>query len=151
MDVGDIRTWAPQSTVKSIVVSHGYGDAQYTLQMREFVPENGDSLHKTWRLDGVESKHFVPPYAIANTEAASVQLYAYVNNNIASFIESDTKTMYDLDDLFHSTFMAALSWCNVVPVRHNMRSLSNCSCCALTICRQSWRRLFSRMPSSSGQ
>ncbi|OJD30106.1 uncharacterized protein BKCO1_6600048 [Diplodia corticola] len=85
MEIKDISGWASERT-KTIKLTHGFGQAEYTLELREFQPVEGDLLEEVW-YDGLTRKaHPIPPYAIANMSQAAREITRYVENSIAVFV-----------------------------------------------------------------
>lgn len=62
-----IQKWA-SSDVKFIRISTGYSKKCIELQVREFVPQDGDKLERTWVHQGTRKSVPVPPYALMDLE-----------------------------------------------------------------------------------
>jgi hypothetical protein len=85
MEIRDITEWA-SPVIKTIRVSHGFGKASYTLEVRQFIPIEGDSLEEQWSDRGIMKKHKLPPFAIADMRKAVITLRRYVDESILDFI-----------------------------------------------------------------
>jgi hypothetical protein len=85
MEIRDITEWASPA-IKTIRVTHGFGSASYALEVREFLPVEGDLLEEQWSNMGVMKKHRLPPYAIADMRKAAITLRRYVDESIVDFI-----------------------------------------------------------------
>ena len=88
MKVVDINKWRSQE-IKTIEITQDLGGASYQLRVREFAPVDGDALARSWVTAGVTKYYECPPYAIENMEQAGEAYMQYVDNNIATAIESE--------------------------------------------------------------
>jgi len=82
MDIVEITEWASPE-VKTITITQGVGETSYQVQVKEFVPQDGDSLERKWKSGGVQKSHRCAPYAIANMKDAALILKRFVDENIA--------------------------------------------------------------------
>ncbi|OAA82473.1 hypothetical protein LEL_02018 [Akanthomyces lecanii RCEF 1005] len=64
-----IDTWASPE-IRTIHVSEGYSDSSVELQVRRFVPAEGDKLVRTWDYKGVKKSASIPPFALVDTHKA---------------------------------------------------------------------------------
>ncbi len=79
----DIGNWASSDT-KTIRVTEGYTDTSVQLVVREFVPQEGDRLERSWvSSDGRTRSVRIPPYAIVDPRAARVAYEAYIRKGLA--------------------------------------------------------------------
>ncbi|KAI1312430.1 hypothetical protein F5Y03DRAFT_381704 [Xylaria venustula] len=101
---GDISHWASSETRK-VRVTEGYTKETVELRVRQFVPQDGDSLERTWVHDGVRRRVMIPAYAIVNLEEARDAYSAYINS---SFVECCKKILLGKDKLLLGTYAAAL-------------------------------------------
>jgi hypothetical protein len=85
MEIRDITEWA-SPVIKTIRVSHGFGKASYMLEVRQFIPIEGDSLEEQWSDRGIMKKHKLPPFAIADMRKAAITLRKYVDESMLDFI-----------------------------------------------------------------
>lgn len=73
MDLVNITNWA-SSEVKTIKISQIHVDAPYEVQVREFVPVEGDLLETTWVSGYQVRRHKTPQYALADMQSAATTL-----------------------------------------------------------------------------
>lgn len=73
----DISQWASSET-KLVKVTEGYTDQPVELRVRQFVPQEGDRLERSWVYDGAQRRVRIPPYAIVNLEEAKVTYNEYI-------------------------------------------------------------------------
>ncbi len=100
----DISHWASTETRK-VKVTEGYTRDTVELRVRQFVPQDGDSLERSWVHDGVRKRVMIPAYAIVNLEEAKSAYSAYINS---SFVECCRKVLLGKDKLLLATYGAAL-------------------------------------------
>jgi hypothetical protein len=85
MKIVEIDAWKSDD-VKTITLTQDVGGAEYSLQVKEFLPLEGDALARTWNSrDGTRS-HPCAPYAIADMRAMGEVLVKFVDSNIGTFI-----------------------------------------------------------------
>lgn len=73
----EIGSWE-STQVRTIRVTEGYTGKSVTLQVREFKPQPGDSLERSWVSNGVKKRVRIPPYAIVNLEEARAAFDRYI-------------------------------------------------------------------------
>ncbi|KAI1279149.1 hypothetical protein F5Y07DRAFT_387680 [Xylaria sp. FL0933] len=100
----DISHWA-STDIRKVRVTEGYTKETVELRVRQFVPQDGDSLERSWVHDGVRRRVRIPAYAIVNLEEAKNAYSAYINN---SFVECCKKILFGKDKLLLGTYAAAL-------------------------------------------
>ncbi|KAF2965893.1 hypothetical protein GQX73_g7651 [Xylaria multiplex] len=100
----DISHWASAETRK-VRVTEGYTENAVELRVRQFVPQDGDSLERSWVHDGVRKKVMIPAYAIVNLEEAKSAYSSYIS---CSFVECCKKILFGKDKLLLATYGAAL-------------------------------------------
>jgi hypothetical protein len=86
MEVTDIKDWA-SSEIKTITITQGVAGNSYDIQVRQFVPQDGDALERRWKTDGVEQSFPCAPYGIANMKETGKMLAGYADRTIKSSIE----------------------------------------------------------------
>ncbi|KAF6816161.1 hypothetical protein CPLU01_13941, partial [Colletotrichum plurivorum] len=81
--VDNISTWA-SNVVKTIRVTEGYtSDMSLQLHVREFVPQPGDKLERSWvTTGGVKKSVPIPPYAITNLDEAQSAYQDYIQRAV---------------------------------------------------------------------
>lgn len=84
-DADPIQTWL-SSEIKVITVSEGYSDNPLQLRVREFVPQEGDKLDRSWVYEGQKKSVRVPPYALIDLEEAKLAYEDYINKAIPTTI-----------------------------------------------------------------
>ncbi len=78
----DIGNWA-SSEVKTILVTEGYTGHHVQLQVRKFIPQEGDRLERSWVADDGQIKSVkIPPYALVNQDAAKVAYESYIKKGL---------------------------------------------------------------------
>ena len=103
MEIVEITQWRSQET-KTITITQDVGGSSYDLRVREFIPQEGDSLARTWKTNGVRKYYYCAPYAIVNMEQTGIELMRFVDKNI------ETSIQYYIDDthkLFWPTYAMA--------------------------------------------
>lgn len=113
MEMQDITDWASESR-KTIELSHGFGNAKYKLQLREFVPTDGDTLFEAWSDGPVLKKHFIPPFVIEDMNVTAGEIGRYVDSSI---VECTIKVVGDADSLIWDTYQMAIKYMLQAPVR----------------------------------
>ncbi|KAI1173874.1 hypothetical protein F4777DRAFT_420073 [Nemania sp. FL0916] len=100
----DILHWASTET-RNVKVTEGYTENAVELRVRQFVPQDGDSLERSWVHNGVRKRVMIPAYAIVNLEEAKG---AYSNYIGKSFPECFRKIMVGKDKMLMATYWTAL-------------------------------------------
>ncbi|TGJ85075.1 hypothetical protein E0Z10_g3697 [Xylaria hypoxylon] len=100
----DISHWASTET-RRVRVTEGYTKDAVELRVRQFVPQDGDSLERSWVHDGVRKRVIIPAYAIVNLEEAKSAYSSYIS---CSFVECCKKILFGKDKLLLATYGAAL-------------------------------------------
>lgn len=85
MKIQEISEWA-SAEIKTIEVTQGFGNTSYPLEVREFTPVDGDMLEERWNDEGVIKYHRIPPYGIADMQAAARNLAQFIDNSIGQYI-----------------------------------------------------------------
>jgi hypothetical protein len=106
--LNDISTWSSRE-VKIIQVTEGYGSKPLTLQVREFVPLEGDMLRRNWDANGVKKSATLPPYAIVDLVAAEKACWEYLKQGPAEFFKS---VLNRKDKLLRATYDMAIETAN---------------------------------------
>ncbi len=107
-----ISAWASLKT-RTIQVTEGYGSNPLTLEVNEFVPLQGDMLHRHWvvRGTGVERSALIPPYAIVDMPKAEQAYKDYIYRAGPEFFKSalgDKHNKEQKDKLIWGTYIAAI-------------------------------------------
>ena len=86
MRIIEIRDWRSPE-IKTITLTQDVGGVSYDLQVREYLPQEGDALQRTWKTGGIQHSYECAPYAIANMQKTGQDIIRLVDNNISTFIE----------------------------------------------------------------
>ncbi|KAI1266794.1 hypothetical protein F5Y18DRAFT_416103 [Xylariaceae sp. FL1019] len=85
----DISTWDPTDMeIKKIRLTEGYIERTIDLRVRKFIPQDGDSTHRSWVANGHKRSVKIPSYAIVNLEEAKSTYSSYISQNITEFCRS---------------------------------------------------------------
>lgn len=112
MEVVEIEKWC-NAEIKTITLTQDVGDCKYNLQVRKFVPVEGDAVHRTWKTNGEAKTHACTEYAIANMGQTGPQLLNFARNNILRFIYHYIPKE---DKLMFETYRMAFSYAQNVTV-----------------------------------
>ncbi|KAL2821114.1 hypothetical protein BJX63DRAFT_418148 [Aspergillus granulosus] len=106
MDLIDITEWA-SSEIKTITLSQICVDAPYDVQVREFVPMEGDMLESTWKSGSFVKRHRMPMYALVSMESAATTLKWLTQKYVGNYI---VQTIGNLDLLIWTTYFFAFQY-----------------------------------------
>ncbi|KAI0164714.1 hypothetical protein GGR57DRAFT_209438 [Xylariaceae sp. FL1272] len=102
----DISTWDPTDMeIKKIRLTEGYIERTIDLRVRKFIPQDGDSTHRSWVVNGHKRSVKIPNYAIVNLEEAKSTYCSYISQNITEFCKS---ALSGKDRLISSTYTFAM-------------------------------------------
>lgn len=115
MDLVDIQDWASPE-VRKIRLCQIYLDerAPYEVEVKRFVPVEGDMLEVQWTSNGITKTHAIPPYALSNMRESGRVLLNFIENNIAAYILG---TVGHMDDLIWRTYLFAFKYGQIAKVR----------------------------------
>ena len=114
MDPQDITEWA-SSEIKIIEVTQGFSRVRERIEVREFIPVEGDSLEEVWNSGGVLKRHKCPNYAVANVEKAGQDLRQFIDDNVVEYIIG---AVGQSDTLLWRTYVMAFKQSQEAPVSH---------------------------------
>jgi hypothetical protein len=104
----DISEWASPET-RRIQITEGFSSVPLGLEVREFVPKEGDVLERHWwTKDRIKKSVPVPAFAIANVNASRKAYHDYINQGGAEFF----KGWLNKDELLIQTYSAAIQAAN---------------------------------------
>ncbi|KAL3437898.1 hypothetical protein BDV09DRAFT_161242 [Aspergillus tetrazonus] len=103
MEIVDITDWA-SSEIKTITLSQVHVDAPYDVQVRKFIPKEGDMLETTWTSGPYVRRHPMPQYALADMEGAAKTLKWLTANYVGAYIKYEVG---NLDLLIWRTYYFA--------------------------------------------
>ncbi|KAG5925818.1 hypothetical protein E4U42_003905 [Claviceps africana] len=81
-----IQKWASPE-VKFIRISTGYSKKCIELQVREFVPQEGDKLERTWVYQGTKKSVAVPPYALMDLEDGKTAYMKHISEAMGDTLQ----------------------------------------------------------------
>ncbi|PHH81697.1 hypothetical protein CDD83_3505 [Cordyceps sp. RAO-2017] len=81
-----IQKWASPD-VKIIRVSAGYSMRCIELQVRKFIPQDGDKLVRTWDFQGTRRSVAIPPYALIDLEETKSTYSAHIQDIMTDTIQ----------------------------------------------------------------
>jgi hypothetical protein len=80
----DIGNWE-SSQIRTIRVTEGYTGQWVELQVRQFRPQEGDKLKRSWvSKDGLRHEVDIPPFAIVNLDEARAKFDQYIKKGLFS-------------------------------------------------------------------
>ncbi|KAK8138442.1 hypothetical protein PG984_001822 [Apiospora sp. TS-2023a] len=100
----DISNWASFET-RNVGVTEGYTHQPVVLRVRQFVPQEGDSLERTWVYDGVRRSVRIPAFAIVNLEEARNAYEDHLTRSVKDFCRNVVSSKHKL---IWGTYAAAL-------------------------------------------
>ena len=116
MDLVDITDWAADEikTIRVKQISLGDIDADLTLEVKKFIPVEGDLITEVWTdHQGTIRTHDIPPYALADMEKTAKTIQEFVDANIIRYIIG---TVGNLDPLLWNTYFIAFKHANEAAV-----------------------------------
>ena len=99
-----IHHWASPDT-RSIHISDGYYEIE--LQVRQFVPQNGDKLERTWAHGGTKQSVSIPPYALTSLDDGRHAYQQHIDQSTA-MNPALQKLLKEPDGLLHKTYDQAI-------------------------------------------
>lgn len=81
MVADEISSWASDE-IKTIRVTEGFTGQSVELQVRQFVPQEGDRLERSWVVDGVRRSVKIPAFALVDMDAVRGSYDSYIENGI---------------------------------------------------------------------
>jgi hypothetical protein len=101
----DMSDWASPE-IRRIQTTEGFSSVPLELEVRKFVPKEGDVLERYWwTQDRIKRSMSVPAFAIANVNAARRDYENYINQGGAEFFKGWLK---EKDELLVKTYNAAI-------------------------------------------
>lgn len=115
MDLVDITDWQSESN-RTIKISQVFLDAPYLVEVKAFVPHEGDMLEEKWTDNNVVKTHRIPPYALADMEKTAQSLRQFLDRSITEYVGA---IVAELDDLFKCTYHMAMVKSSEAKVSHD--------------------------------
>lgn len=119
-----IQKWA-SSEVKVIRVSAGYSPRCIELQVRRFIPQDGDKLVRTWDYQGMRKSVAIPPYALIDLDAAKSTYSMHIQDIMTDTIQ---KSLDRPQGLLCKTYLRAVRL-----MRHPSTSMDSVKLLRLTL------------------
>jgi hypothetical protein len=98
-----VQQWAADDT-KTIQISDGYSGKCIELRVRQFVPQDGDKLERTWDYRGVKRSVSIPPYALTDLDGGKE---AYTRHIESSMRDTFHNVLGPTNGLLYMTYMRA--------------------------------------------
>lgn len=105
-NTSEISQWASAET-KVIKVTEGYTTDAVLLKVRQFVPQEGDKLNRSWVAKGEKKSVPIPPYAIVDLAEAEKSYSRYIEKGV---IECCRRVLGPKEKLIWRTYRLALLW-----------------------------------------
>lgn len=99
-----IQKWASPE-IKVIHVSAGFSTSCIELQVRKFIPQDGDKLERTWVVQGMKKSVSIPPYALTDLEATKSTYSTHIQDIMTDTIRHVLKCN---DGLLCETYFRAV-------------------------------------------
>lgn len=77
----DISNWASGED-RTVSVTEGYGTRPIKLRVRQFIPQEGDKLERTWVYQGAKRSVRIPSYAIVSLDEAKAIYTTFINEEL---------------------------------------------------------------------
>jgi hypothetical protein len=110
----NITAWASPE-VKTIYVTQDYGGSAIAFAVREFIPLEGDMLHRQWADGGVVKKVPIPNYAVVDMGAA---LQAHKDHIVSDGPKYFISALKKDDKLVWDTYSMAIHYSKAAQVRY---------------------------------
>ena len=124
MDLVDITDWRSHE-IKTIEVTQMFLHAPYSIEVREFMPLEGDMLEEKWTDGDVTKSHRIPPYALADMEKTAQTMRCFLDRSTITYVKG---TVGNLDTLLWSTYQMALVYSKEAPVSRESNPLLAFDC-----------------------
>lgn len=99
----DIGHWA-SSDIKIICVSDGLTGKPVELRVRQFIPQEGDRLERSWMANGIKKTVKIPPFAIVDLDGARAAYDGYIKDGL---VECCKRILGSTDELLWKTYAMA--------------------------------------------
>ena len=113
MNIIDIRDWESE-IIKTITITQDVFDNHYPLNVRRFIPQEGDAIERRWKTNGIEQSFKCEPYAIADMKEAGRTLAQFADNTLESSIRFYIR---ESDHLLRLTYTMAHKHSSTAEVR----------------------------------
>jgi hypothetical protein len=101
--IDEITGWASMDT-KIIHVTSDCSDLAVQLRVRQFIPQEGDRLERSWVVNGETRSVRIPPYAIVDLETARKEYSKHIDESLH---DSLTRILMPYDGVLRATYRLA--------------------------------------------
>jgi hypothetical protein len=108
MEIKDISTWS-DAEIRTIEITQDYSPQPLVIQVRKFIPLEGDMLSRSWVHGSIQKSVMLPPYAIANLKETLKTYKEYITKEGTEFFCS---TLDRNDRLIWETYSTAINFSN---------------------------------------
>ncbi|KFA73353.1 hypothetical protein S40288_03882 [Stachybotrys chartarum IBT 40288] len=115
--------------IKIIRISEGFSRRTLNLEVREFQPQHGDKLERTWYSNGQQKSVKIPPYALVSLDEVSTAYLRYICD---SMVEAMPRFLGHQNGLVYRTYKQAWALCK------NPQSISQESLALLRVTFELW-------------
>lgn len=77
----DISQWA-STELRVVCVTEGYTKQPVQLSVRQFIPQSGDALERSWYYNGTKRSVSIPPFAIVDIEDAKKTYLRHIRQGV---------------------------------------------------------------------
>ena len=102
-----IQKWKTKET-KTLSLSEGYSQQSLLVEVRQFVPQKGDKLQRSWCHNGRTVSVSIPPYALIDFDKSKIEYMKYIHESMGQTFES---ILGRSGGLLNSTYQQALQCC----------------------------------------
>ena len=119
MDLVDITDWRSHE-IKTIEVTQMFLHAPYFIEVREFIPLEGDMLEEKWTDGGVMKSHRIPPYALADMKKTAQTMRCFLGRSTVTYVKG---TVGNSDAFLWTTYQMAIVYSQQAPVSRELNPL----------------------------
>lgn len=98
-----VQNWA-SGDVKCIRVSDGYSSKSIEVRVRQFIPQDGDKLERSWNYKGLKRSVVIPPYALIDLEQTKE---SYMQHIESSMYEAFASILGSQHSMLYKTYLQA--------------------------------------------
>ncbi len=121
MKIVEIKEWET-SEVRTVELTQDIGNAVYKVNVRQFIPVEGDALERKWTTNGEARSYKCSSWAIVNMRETGQQLMKFVEDHIKTSIEY---FIGNSDELLRSTYDMAFEHSEKAAASTSKRYLNN--------------------------
>ncbi|PVH87639.1 hypothetical protein DL98DRAFT_251913 [Cadophora sp. DSE1049] len=126
MDIVDITEWASDE-VRTIELTQVFLDepVPYSVEVRRFVPAEGDMLEEKWSDGQVSKTHKIPPYGLADMKKTAQHMKRFLHDSIYMYI-LHTVGKVGSEELLWQTYLTAFQHSHEAPTEEERTLLDKC-------------------------